>query len=161
MYYPQHQITVLKGDEIPNLEDQNGENILTPTEVILTGDNNYYEYNEQAIETGNFRNVKQFKKQEQQQNPVPQNRIFREYIIGENNSKVVRYFLYNKIQNKVEELTKKDYISKKDSLERYEVIDSIEWETGKNIDKNKESFNRQQIKRLQQSIPVINEVLKT
>lgn len=125
MYYPKHQIKKLTGADIPKLLDQAG-NAVKALQVLQTGDGNFFEFNQQAIDTGNFNNVTRFFAQPEQTPQVVDN-VLQSRDIDYSKPTVKRYFLYNRSNNKTKELTRKTYLSKKQNKRPYEVLEVLEW----------------------------------
>lgn len=125
MYYPKHQIKKLTGPKVPNLLNQAGD-VIKPLQVIQTGDGNFFEYNQQAIDTGNFDKAVRLVRQSEQ--PTEQaDTVLQQKSIDYSKPTVKRYFLYNRSNNKIKELSRKNYIIKNQNKQPYEVLEVLEW----------------------------------
>lgn len=162
MYYPKHQIKKLTGGDVPKLLDQAG-NTVNALQVIQTGDGNFFESDQQAIDTGNFNNaVRLFKQSEQPSQPT--DNVLQQKDIDYSKPTTKRYFLFNRSNNKIKELKREQYVNKTKNKRPYEVLEVLQWTIkgpikdvyiNNKLYQGAETANKKAVEQLKSTIPTI------
>jgi len=167
MYYPKHQIKKLIGDKVPQLQDTVG-NTIKPFQVIQTGDGNFFEFSQQLLDTGNFLNAVRLLKP-QDEPKIPNETVLLEKDIDYSKDSIERYFLYNRSNGKIKELSRKQYIDKVKDNRKYETLEKVQWKIQGPVDdiyikgvlyQGARSQNRKAIEQIKQTIPSIENKVK-
>jgi len=162
MYYPKHQIKKLTGSDVPKLVDQSGSPV-NRLQVIQTGDGNFFESNQQAIDTGHFDNaVRLFKQSEQPSQPTDS--VLQQKDIDYSKPTTKRYFLFNRSNNKIKELKREQYIKKTKNKRPSEVLEVLQWTIkgpikdvyiNNKLYQGAETANKKAVEQLKKTIPTI------
>lgn len=162
MYYPKHQIKKVIGDQIPVIQDSGG-NTVKLSSAILTGDGKIFKNNTNALTTGNFNGVEQYFRPEIAPKQVNE-KVLTQQDIDYSKDSITRYFIYNKSKNTIKELSKNQYILKKQNKRTYETLADIEWKIKGPVDdvfindyllEGAETINRKAVEKISKDIPGI------
>lgn len=126
MYFPRHQIRILEQGNIPQLEDMQG-NPIEKQQVIQTSTGRYFEVDNNALDTGNFLGLEEFRKKiEDTPKPLIEEPLQRQDI---NYSKqtIKRYFVKNITNGNIVEVKHRQYRELLEQRERFYIIGTIEW----------------------------------
>lgn len=126
MYFPRHQIRILEQGNIPQLEDMQG-NPIEKQQVIQTSTGRYFEVANNALDTGNFLGLEEFReKLDDTLKSLIEEPLQRQDI---NYSKQVikRYFVKNITNGSIVEVKHRQYRELIEQGERFYILDTIEW----------------------------------
>ena len=126
MYFPKHQIKILKQGDIPQLEDMQG-NPIEKQQVIQTSTGRYFEVDDNAVGTGNFLRVKEFKKrQDTTLLPLVEDPLQKQDI-DYSKQTVKRYFIKNIVTGNIVEVQRIQYREILEKGERFYLLGTIDW----------------------------------